>query len=144
MKFVVAVMTAFVLLFNVGVADAHHKTNRYRVLERRCNQSHPRSCVRYATFVRRRSLVGWQVAWLYRIPGCESGWNPFAYFGHPRNHQPTSAIYNGNISAGLYEFKPSTWQTTPYRSRSIWEAKWQALAAGWMIMQGRAGEWVCR
>lgn len=143
MKVFVAVLTAMALLFNAGVADAH-KVNRYKVLERRCSNARPHNCVRYAAFVRRHALASWQVAWLYRIPSCESGWNPFAYYGHPTNRQPTAAIYPSDISAGLYEFKPSTWRATPYGSRSIWRAKWQALAAAWMVLHGRSGEWVCQ
>lgn len=123
---VVAAIAATVLLPTVSEA----KVNRYEVLEARCSQSNPRACVRYAVFARRKSLVGWQINWLYRIPGCESGWNPYAF--------------NPSGSSGLYQFLPSTWRTTPYGWRSIWRAKWQALAAAWMVLRGRTGEWVCR
>lgn len=117
-----------------------------RVWQHRCSQSRPRACTERA--IRTYGLQGWQAAWMRRIPGCESGWNPYAYNGHPQNSAPTAAIYGPpEKSAGLYQFMPSTWATTPYIRRgraAIWVAKWQALAAAWMLRQGRAGEWVCR
>ena len=67
---------------------------------------------------------------LHRVAACESGSSPFA-----RN--PSGA-------AGLYQFLPSTWQTTPYAAFSIWSPYANAMAAGWMQAHGRGGEWVCK
>jgi hypothetical protein len=47
-------------------------------------------------------------------------------------------------ASGLFQFLPSTWATTPYRSFSIWSPYANALAAGWMHEHGRGGEWVCQ
>jgi hypothetical protein len=93
----------------------------------KCSQSNPRGCVEQA--IRAHGLSGWKAAWMRRIPGCESGWNPYA-------HNPSG-------SSGLYQFMPGTWRGTPYGRYSIWSAKHQALAAAWMIKQGRSREWVC-
>lgn len=60
---------------------------------------------------------------------CESNLNRLA-------HNPSGA-------SGLFQFLPSTWAGTPYGSHSIWSARWQGLATGWMLSQGRRGEWVC-
>ena len=96
-----------------------------------------------------------------RIVYCESGsgryphGNPYAYNGAPLNRKPTSIIYGfggtrakpntrSQKSTGLAQFMPSTWNGTPYRARSIWSAKWSALAAAWMYNQKRSGEWVCK
>jgi hypothetical protein len=128
MKKLVVVAAAAVTL-GTGVAEGH-RVNRYEVLEGRCSQSTPKSCVRYAVFVRRHHFGAWHVAWMYRIPGCESSWNVYAR--------------NASGASGLYQFMVGTWWTTPYRTQSIWSAKYQSLAARWMILQGRSGEWSCR
>lgn len=67
--------------------------------------------------------------WLVRVSWCESRWNPRAI---------------GHGSVGLFQFLPSTWQTTPYRRYSIFSPWAQAMAAAWMYVHGRAREWVCR
>ena len=95
---------------------------------RRCNQNHPRWCVERAIIT--HGLHGWEASWMRRVPACESHWNPYAR--------------NASCGGGLYQFLPSTWATTPYRRRWVFKAKWNALAAAWMIRQGRAGEWSCR
>lgn len=68
-------------------------------------------------------------SWMHRVATCESHKDPYA-----RN--PSGA-------SGLFQFMPSTWATTPYGSESIWSARYQSLAAAWMYVQGRSGEWVC-
>jgi hypothetical protein len=49
----------------------------------------------------------------------------------------------GSGAAGLFQFKPSTWATTPYAPLSIWSPYANALAAGWMHANGRGNEWAC-
>lgn len=68
---------------------------------------------------------------LWRKARCESGLNRFA-----RN--PASA------ASGLFQFLPSTWNTTPYAGFSVFDPFANSLAAGWMHAHGRANEWVCR
>lgn len=71
-------------------------------------------------------------AWLLRIPGCESGWNP--------NEPP-----NSSGSTGLYQFQQETWAGTPYGNHSIYSARWQSFAAAWLYGKDGGGrEWVCR
>lgn len=98
-----------------------------RVAGKRCSQRNPRACVKRAILA--YHLSGWQSSWMYRVAGCESTWNPYAH--------------NSSGASGLYQFLPSTWATTPYGRHSIWSAKWQALAAAWMLRQGRSREWEC-
>lgn len=86
-------------------------------------------------------------AWLQRIPGCESKWDPLAVY--PSSVASTRAERAQAIadddSSGLYQFKPSTWRTTPYRWRSIWSAKFQALAAAFVYHRdGGGSEWECQ
>lgn len=135
MEYVLAVtfVAAIAFLAVAGSADAASGCGTHRCFERvaarKCSQTRPRWCVERAIVTYR--LTGWEAAWMRRIPGCESGWNPYNRNG-------------GSGSTGLFQFLPSTWATTRYARRSIWSAKWQALAAAWMLRQGRAGEWVCR
>lgn len=72
-------------------------------------------------------------AMLLRKADCESGLWPFA-----RN--------NGSSDSpmGLFQFRPSTWRSTPFGLFSIWDTFAQALAAGWMHAVGRGREWACR
>lgn len=66
---------------------------------------------------------------LWRRAKCESGFSPFA-----RNRSGAS---------GLFQFLPSTWNTTPFSGFSIWSPYASALAAGWMNAHGRGSEWAC-
>lgn len=54
------------------------------------------------------------------------------------------ALNNASRAAGLFQFLPSTWNSTPYAGFSAFSPYANALAAGWMHQQGRGGEWVCR
>lgn len=66
-----------------------------------------------------------------RVAQCESNFNP-------------GLVNPSSKASGLFQFLPSTWQTTPYRSRDIFSAKWNALAAMWMWSVGRRNEWQCK
>ena len=44
-------------------------------------------------------------------------------------------------AAGLYQFMPRTWQSTPYRHHSPYHPKWAALAAMWMWKRGGYSHW---
>jgi hypothetical protein len=75
---------------------------------------------------------------VYRVPystlnrkaWCESRFSPSA-----RN--PSGAM-------GLFQFLGSTWRTTPFAGFSPYDPLAAALAAGWMHLVGRGGEWSCR
>ena len=54
------------------------------------------------------------------------------------------ALNSSSGAAGLFQFVPSTWASTPYARFSVWSPYANALAAGWMHAHGRAGEWSCR
>lgn len=64
------------------------------------------------------------VAW------CESRWNPRAV---------------GSGSYGLMQFIRTTWTSTPYARRDIFDPWWNALAAAWLVRQsGGWSHWTCR
>ena len=44
-------------------------------------------------------------------------------------------------AAGLYQFMPRTWQSTPYRRHSPYHPKWASLAAMWMWKRGGYSHW---
>jgi hypothetical protein len=52
--------------------------------------------------------------------------------------------HNASGASGLFQFLPSTWESTPYSQLSIWSPYANAMAAGWMHAHGRGGEWVCQ
>lgn len=70
---------------------------------------------------------------LWRKARCETGGTFSA-----RAHNASSG------AAGLFQFLPSTWASTPYARFSVWSPYASALAAGWMHQAGRGGEWTCR
>jgi hypothetical protein len=66
-----------------------------------------------------------------RVARCESNLDP-------------CAVNKSGPYYGLYQFLKSTWKTTPYGNKSIFDPKAQAMAAGWMWKQGRKNEWACK
>src|SRR5262249_6539985 len=68
---------------------------------------------------------------LWRRARCESGLS-------------SRALNSSSSAAGLLQFLPSTWRSTPYRRFSVYSPYANALAAGWMFTHGRINEWACQ
>lgn len=68
---------------------------------------------------------------MVRVARCESALDP-------------CAVNKSGPYYGLFQFLKSTWKTTPYKDKSIYDPEAQALAAGWMWKQGRKNEWACK
>jgi uncharacterized protein YraI len=68
---------------------------------------------------------------MLRVASCESGLDP-------SNYTPPYG------AAGLFQFLPGTWDSTPYAGYSVYDPWANANAAGWMWAVGRRGEWVCQ
>lgn len=68
---------------------------------------------------------------MIRVARCESGLDP-------------CAVNRSGPYYGLYQYLKSTWKTTPYGDRNIYNPKAQALATGWMWKHGRKDEWACK
>ncbi len=51
---------------------------------------------------------------------------------------------NRSGSYGLFQFVPSTWESTPFADNDVFEAWANANAAAWMWSVGRRNEWVCQ
>jgi uncharacterized protein YraI len=67
---------------------------------------------------------------MLRVAQCESNLNPYAV--HPSG------------SYGLFQFIRTTWKSTPYGNKDVFDPEANANAAGWMWSQGRRSEWVCQ
>jgi hypothetical protein len=112
-----------------ALAGCSSITCKERVARKHCSNQRPQRCVDRAILTYK--LTAPQAAWMHRVAWCESRWNPLAA--------------NPSGSFGLYQFMRGTWLSTPYAGRDWTRAKWQALAAGWMVGRaGRGSEWVCR
>lgn len=68
---------------------------------------------------------------MIRVGRCESNLDP-------------CALNRSGPYYGLFQYLKSTWRSTPYGNRDIYDPKAQALATGWMWKQGRKGEWACK
>jgi hypothetical protein len=68
---------------------------------------------------------------LLRVGRCESNLDPRAV-------NPAGPYF------GLFQFLRSTWATTPYAERDIFDPIANANAAAWMWQQGRRNEWACQ
>jgi hypothetical protein len=68
---------------------------------------------------------------MVRVARCESTLNPCAL-------NPDGPYY------GLFQYLKSTWRTTPFGDRDIYDPEAQALATGWMWKEGRKNEWACQ
>ncbi len=68
---------------------------------------------------------------MLRVARCESVLDP-------------NAVNPSSNASGLFQFLPSTWQTTPYADQDIFDPVANAEAAAWMWSEGRRGEWTCQ
>lgn len=68
---------------------------------------------------------------LIRVGRCESNLDPRAV-------NPDGPYF------GLFQFLRSTWATTPFADRDIFDPVANASAAAWMWRQGRRNEWACQ
>ncbi len=68
---------------------------------------------------------------LVRVGRCESNLDP-------------NAVNPDGPYFGLFQFLRSTWASTPFATRDIFDPVANAHAAAWMWQQGRRGEWACQ
>ena len=68
---------------------------------------------------------------MVRVARCESVLDP-------------CAVNRSGPYYGLFQFLKSTWNTTPYGNRDIYDPEAQSLATAWMWKQGRKNEWACQ
>ncbi len=70
-------------------------------------------------------------SWALRVAKCESNYNPYA-------------VNSGSGAAGLFQFLPSTWRSSPYASYSPFDPKANAEAAAWLYQRSGPGQWSCK
>ena len=114
---------AFTTLIAVAVPSRVEAGNRCR------NRYSEREILRYIKRAARKYKQSEQV--MIRVARCESGLDP-------------CALNRRGPYYGLFQFLKSTWKTTPYGDRNIYDPKAQALATGWMWKHGRKDEWACQ
>ena len=68
---------------------------------------------------------------MLRVAKCESNLDPYN-------------VTAPHFATGLFQFLPSTWATTPYADRDIFDPEVNAYAAAWMWSVGRRNEWACQ
>ena len=68
---------------------------------------------------------------MVRVARCESALDP-------------CAVNRSGPYYGLFQYLQSTWKTTPYGDRDIFDPEAQSLATAWMWKQGRKNEWACQ
>jgi soluble lytic murein transglycosylase-like protein len=63
------------------------------------------------------------------------------YIAHRESRYDYKATNSSSGAAGLYQFMPRTWASTPYGRHSAYNPRWAALAAMWMWKHGGYSHW---
>jgi hypothetical protein len=64
------------------------------------------------------------------VAQCESGLN-------------NCAVNKAGKTYGLFQYLDSTWKWTPYKGKSVFDAKANAFATAWMWNEGNEHHWDC-
>src|SRR3954453_14908188 len=63
------------------------------------------------------------------------------YIAHRESHYNYKVTNSSSGAAGLYQFMPRTWGSTPYHRHSPYNPRWAALGAMWMWKHGGYSHW---
>jgi soluble lytic murein transglycosylase-like protein len=63
------------------------------------------------------------------------------YIAHRESRYNYKATNSSSGAAGLYQFMPRTWGSTPYHRHSPYNPRWASLAAMWMWKHGGYSHW---
>jgi membrane-bound lytic murein transglycosylase B len=63
------------------------------------------------------------------------------YIAHRESRYNYKATNSSSGAAGLYQFMPRTWGSTPYHKHSPYNPRWAALGAMWMWKHGGYSHW---
>ena len=63
------------------------------------------------------------------------------YIAHRESRYNWRVTNRSSGAAGLYQFMPRTWRSTPYRHHSPYHPRWASLAAMWMWAHGGYSHW---
>ena len=77
-----------------------------------------------------------RAAWHFHQPVSQA-----YYIAHRESRYNYKVTNSSSGAAGLYQFMPRTWQSTPYRKHSPYHPRWASLAAMWMWKHGGYSHW---
>jgi hypothetical protein len=63
------------------------------------------------------------------------------YIAHRESRYNWRVTNSSSGAAGLYQFMPRTWASTPYHKHSPYSPRWASLAAMWMWKHGGYSHW---
>jgi hypothetical protein len=63
------------------------------------------------------------------------------YIAHRESRYNWRVTNSSSGAAGLYQFMPRTWASTPYHKHSPYHPRWASLAAMWMWKHGGQSHW---
>jgi membrane-bound lytic murein transglycosylase B len=63
------------------------------------------------------------------------------YIAHRESRYNYKVTNSSSGAAGLYQFMPRTWASTPYHKHSAYDPRWASLAAMWMWAHGGYHHW---
>jgi hypothetical protein len=107
---------------------ANHLCTKYRANTPSCWKLHGRTKVARCFIARAADHFGQSRGQAYHIAHRESRYN-------------WRVTNRSSGAAGLYQFMPRTWHSTPYRHHSPYHPRWAALAAMWMWAHGGYSHW---
>jgi hypothetical protein len=131
---------ALVLALSVAPAPAHAKAGKPTepCANRLCTKDKPRATSCWSLhgrtkvarcFIKRAALH-------YRQPLSQA-----YYIAHRESRYNWRVTNSSSGAAGLYQFMPRTWASTPYHKHSPYHPRWAALAAMWMWKHGGQSHW---
>ncbi|MEA2422888.1 MAG: Transglycosylase domain [Thermoleophilaceae bacterium] len=133
-----AVALGIALALAAQPAQAAGKPNRGPCANRLCTKDKPNtpSCftLNSRTMVARCFIK--RAARHYRQPTSQA-----YYIAHRESRYDWRVTNRSSGAAGLYQFMPRTWASTPYRKHSPYQPRWAALAAMWMWAHGGYSHW---
>ena len=138
-KTISCAVVALVLVLAVAApAGASSGSHGSPCADRLCKQYRPQtpSCWRYDKRKRVARCFIRRAAVHFRQPRSR------AYYIAWRESRYNWRVTNSSSgAAGLYQFMPRTWQSTPYRNHSPYHPRWASLAAMWMWAHGGQSHW---
>jgi len=133
-----AVAFAVVLSVAAEPAAAQAKPNRGPCANRLCTKykPHTKSCWSLHSRAKVARCFIRRAARHYHQPTSQA-----YYIAHRESHYNWRVTNGSSGAAGLYQFMPRTWNSTPYRHHSPYHPRWASLAAMWMWAHGGYSHW---
>jgi soluble lytic murein transglycosylase-like protein len=133
-----AVACAIVLATSAAPASAAGKSNDGPCANRLCTkyEANTKSCWKNHSRAKTARCFIRRAARHFHQPVSQA-----YYIAHRESRYNWRVTNSSSGAAGLYQFMPRTWQSTPYRKHSPYHPRWAALAAMWMWKHGGYSHW---